>query len=75
MTTIGNFASAPVDIESEISYGTHTLPRGFWTSGKPSILGDADFRRRRIAKRARHEQNGNERAESNRNGPSRSFKK
>ena len=40
--------------ETSINYGTHTLPKKFWTSGKPSILKDEAFRARRKAKNDRN---------------------
>ncbi len=36
--------------EDSISYGTHTLPKELWTSGKAGLLRDPDFRARREAK-------------------------
>jgi hypothetical protein len=60
-------------------WGTHTIPshakdipahaRGkfntYWTSGKPTILKDAAFKARRLAKHAQHERNAAERVQAN----------
>lgn len=52
--------------EDRLSYGTHTLPQKFWTSGKPGLLKDPAYRERREAKRVRHYQNQLAKAEANR---------
>ena len=59
-----------VQAEDSINYGTHTLPKKFWTSGKGSILHDEAFRARRHAKAQRTAGNKAVKAEVNRNGPS-----
>jgi hypothetical protein len=53
--------------ENEISYGTHTLPKKFWTipEGK-NCLKDPAYRARRAAKKERHDKRQIEIAERNR---------
>ena len=58
--------------ENEIGYGTHTLPRKFWTIKEgTNLLKDPEYRARREAKKIRHEQNKAEKAEKNRDDKSR----
>lgn len=65
---IGQPGQAPREYDSSISYGTHTLPKPFWTSNKPGILKDPEFRQRRAVKAMRTAKNGERRADINRNG-------
>jgi hypothetical protein len=67
MSSISNIPMETKVVASDdgISYGTHTMPREFWTSTKGSILRDPDFKARRAAKSARHAQNKAEKAEAN----------
>lgn len=50
-----------------LSYGTHTLPKKFWTA-EFGILITESFRQRKAAKRARLDDNRARRAEENRRG-------
>jgi len=53
--------------EDRLSYGTHTLPKKFWTIPEGSnLLRDSAYRARREAKKVRHEQNKAVKAEKNR---------
>lgn len=76
---LGQYPPTALDAGGDVSYGTHTLPRfpqgarpvafnTFWTSGKPSILKDEDYKRRRAIKHSRHLKNAERRASENANG-------
>lgn len=54
------------EYERDIDYGTHTLPKKFWVTGKGSIRSDPSYQERRAAKKIRHEQNKADKAEKNR---------
>jgi len=66
---IGQFPPTKSDQNADANWGTHTMPKQFWTNGKPGLLKDPSFRERRLAKRARHLKNQDEKREINRNGP------
>lgn len=53
--------------EEKLSYGTHTLPKKFWTIKEgENLLRDPAYRARREAKKVRHEKNKIEKGERNR---------
>lgn len=64
-----------VPAEDSINYGTHTLPKKFWTSGKAPLLHDSAFLARRAAKHARHLKNQAAKAEANQSASSPRSKK